>query len=100
MAQEYNDITFSVDKGIGTISFNRPRALNSFGGTLIPETIAALRVLNEHPDTVFTVLTGEGRFFSAGADVTGVAAVDEGVSVESMMNGWDRRAGQRLTVEF
>jgi len=36
------------------------------------ETISALRELNEHPDTVFTVLTGVGRFFSAGADVKGI----------------------------
>ena len=35
------------------------------------ETIAAIRELNENPDTIFTVLTGEGRFFSAGADVRG-----------------------------
>ena len=49
--------------------FNRPKALNSFGGKLIENTIAAIRELNENPDTVFTVLTGEGRFFSAGADV-------------------------------
>lgn len=32
-------------------------------------------MLNEHPDTIFTVLTGEGRFFSAGADVKAVAGV-------------------------
>jgi peroxisomal 3,2-trans-enoyl-CoA isomerase len=83
MTQEYNDVKFSIHGRIGTITFNRPRALNSFGGTLIPETIAALRVLNEHPDTVFTVITGEGRFFSAGADVTGIAAPDEGVSFAS-----------------
>lgn len=37
----------------------------------MPEVIAAIRELNEHPSTVFTVLTGEGRFFSAGADVRG-----------------------------
>lgn len=37
------------------------------------ETVAAIRDLNEHPDTIFTVLTGEGRFFSAGADVRGKA---------------------------
>ena len=36
------------------------------------ETISALRELNEHPDTVFTVLTGTGRFFSAGADIKGI----------------------------
>jgi peroxisomal 3,2-trans-enoyl-CoA isomerase len=30
-----------------------------------------VKELDENPDTVFTVLTGEGRFFSAGADVRG-----------------------------
>jgi peroxisomal 3,2-trans-enoyl-CoA isomerase len=53
--------------------FNRPKSLNSFGGSIIPSTIAALRFLNTHPDTIFTVLTGAGRFFSAGADVKGIA---------------------------
>jgi len=54
------------------MKFNRPKSLNSFGGKLMQETIAAIRELNEHPETVFTVLTGEGRFFSAGADVRGM----------------------------
>jgi peroxisomal 3,2-trans-enoyl-CoA isomerase len=35
------------------------------------DTLHAVRELEEHPNTVFTVLTGEGRFFSAGADVRG-----------------------------
>lgn len=85
---EYNDITVEITGQIGIIKvcdipnldfyltdklkqFNRPKSLNSFGGTLIPETITAIRELDEHPSTVFTVLTGEGRFFSAGADVRG-----------------------------
>lgn len=38
---------------------------------MIEDTIGALRELDEHPDTTFTVITGEGRFFSSGADVTG-----------------------------
>jgi peroxisomal 3,2-trans-enoyl-CoA isomerase len=63
-----NDSTLTLN-----IQFNRPKALNSFGGNLIQDVIAALRVLNEHPGTVFTVLTGEGRFFSAGADVRNVS---------------------------
>lgn len=37
---------------------------------MIEDTITALRELDSHPDTTFTVLTGEGRFFSSGADVT------------------------------
>jgi Delta3-Delta2-enoyl-CoA isomerase len=51
--------------------FNRPKQLNSFGGDLTTELIGALRELDSHPDTVFTVITGEGRFFCSGADVSG-----------------------------
>jgi len=68
---KYNDIIVEVTGQIGVIKFNRPKSLNAFGGKLMEETISAIRELNEHPDTVFTVLTGEGRFFSAGADVRG-----------------------------
>ena len=70
-SNKYNDIVFEVIGKIGIIKFNRPKSLNSFGGKLMVETVTALRELNEHPDTVFTVLTGEGRFFSAGLDVKG-----------------------------
>lgn len=68
-ASKYTDIIFEIMGKIGFIKFNRPKSLNAFGGNLIPDTIAALRELDQHPETVFTVLTGEGRFFSAGADV-------------------------------
>jgi len=68
-SNNYKDIVLEIVGQIGIIKFNRPKSLNAFGGKLQQETIAAIRELNEHPDTVFTVLTGEGRFFSAGADV-------------------------------
>ena len=64
-SNKYNDIVFEAIGQIGIIKFNRPKSLNSFGGKLMVETITALRELNEHPDTVFTVLTGEGRLFSS-----------------------------------
>ncbi|PQE21633.1 peroxisomal d3,d2-enoyl- isomerase protein [Rutstroemia sp. NJR-2017a WRK4] len=65
----YKDIVVTIKDRIGIIKFNRPQFLNSFGGNLLAESIQAIRELNEHPDTVFTVLTGEGRYFSSGADV-------------------------------
>ncbi|EDU49870.1 CaiD Enoyl-CoA hydratase carnithine racemase [Pyrenophora tritici-repentis] len=70
---DYTDIKFEIKGKIGIITFNRPKSLNSFGGNLVADIVAALRVLDSHPDTIFTVLTGAGRFFSAGADVTSVA---------------------------
>ena len=59
------------EMAINIHQFNRPKSLNAFGGNMVPETINAIRELNENPNTVFTVLTGEGRFFCAGADVRG-----------------------------
>ena len=38
------------------------------------DIVQGLRELNDHPDTIFTVITGEGRFFSAGADVRATAS--------------------------
>ncbi|EME44686.1 hypothetical protein DOTSEDRAFT_88755 [Dothistroma septosporum NZE10] len=72
--QKYTDVVVTIQDGIGTIKFNRPNQLNSFGGSLVEDTIAALRELNDHPDTTFTVITGEGRFFASGADVTSIAS--------------------------
>jgi 1,4-dihydroxy-2-naphthoyl-CoA synthase len=62
----YTDVivSYSSNKRIGTLKLNRPKALNSFGGRLMIDLVAGLRELNEHPATVFTVLTGEGRFVS------------------------------------
>jgi peroxisomal 3,2-trans-enoyl-CoA isomerase len=69
MEPKYQDIKLEISGQIGIIKFNRPKSLNAFGGKLMQETISAIRELNDHPTTIFTVLTGEGRFFSAGADV-------------------------------
>ncbi|TID22715.1 peroxisomal d3-d2-enoyl-CoA isomeras-like protein [Venturia nashicola] len=71
---KYTDVIVEVKGQIGTIKLNRPKQLNSFGGNLALDVIAAFKELDNHPDTVFTVLTGEGRFFSAGADVKAVSS--------------------------
>ncbi|KAI9054450.1 hypothetical protein LZ554_001612 [Drepanopeziza brunnea f. sp. 'monogermtubi'] len=75
----YNDIILEIEGQIGIIKLNRPKSLNAFGGKLQEEVVCAIRELNEHPDTVFTVLTGEGRFFSAGADVRSTGLESENV---------------------
>ncbi|KAF9891482.1 hypothetical protein FE257_003949 [Aspergillus nanangensis] len=71
VSTNYTAITVEVRGKIGIITLNRPAALNSFNHAMSIEVIRAFRELNEHPDTVFTVLTGNGRFFSSGVDVKG-----------------------------
>ncbi|KAL4967472.1 enoyl-CoA hydratase/isomerase family protein [Aspergillus stella-maris] len=69
MATKYEHIVLTIEDQIGVIKLNRPQILNAWNESMLAEMVSAVRELNEHPGTVFTVLTGEGRFFSAGADI-------------------------------
>jgi 2-(1,2-epoxy-1,2-dihydrophenyl)acetyl-CoA isomerase len=57
---------------VALVKLNRPAKLNSWGGVMRHELTDYLLSLNEGSyDTRAIVLTGEGRAFSAGGDVTG-----------------------------
>jgi 2-(1,2-epoxy-1,2-dihydrophenyl)acetyl-CoA isomerase len=66
----YKDILVEVDDGIGTITFNRPDKLNSFANQMRREITLAVKELAERDDVRVMVITGAGRGFCAGADVT------------------------------
>ncbi|KXS13364.1 peroxisomal d3,d2-enoyl-CoA isomerase [Gonapodya prolifera JEL478] len=79
MAHAYQDIIVSIDGKIATIKLNRPKSLNALSPPLIHSLIRALEDLANNKDTVVTVITGEGRFFSAGVDLkAGGAALTTG----------------------
>lgn len=70
----FTQITYAVADGIATITLNRPDKLNAFTGTMMAELIAAFD-LSDGDDTVRAVIvTGEGRAFCAGADLSAGAA--------------------------
>ncbi|KAE8372825.1 ClpP/crotonase-like domain-containing protein [Aspergillus bertholletiae] len=55
---------------IAIITFNRPEKLNALNQDLYYLLGERLREIDKREDIFITVLTGKGRFFSAGADVT------------------------------
>ncbi|HMK07805.1 MAG TPA: enoyl-CoA hydratase-related protein [Anaerolineales bacterium] len=65
--------------GVLTLTLNRPRA-NAFDSALIELLLEALRRAEADPSVRCLVLTGAGRFFSAGQDVSALGAVDGQVS--------------------
>lgn len=65
------------------ITLNRPKALNSFNKEMRFALADALSQANTDPSVRAIVITGEGRGFSAGADVTDVTG---GRTVEDMLN--------------
>src|SRR3990170_6532726 len=65
--------------GVLTLTLNRPKA-NAFDQTLIEALLDALRRTEAEPSVRCVLLTGAGRVFSAGQDVTAFAAAEGRVS--------------------
>ena len=59
---------------VRTLTLNRPDALNAFNEALYDATADALSDAARDPDVAVVVITGSGRAFSAGQDLTDMAA--------------------------
>lgn len=67
----YETILFEKTGGVATIALNRPKVLNAFNGRMHEDFNDALDAAAEDDEVRCIVLRGEGRGFSAGADLTG-----------------------------
>ena len=66
---EYNTVRYAVEDGVAIVTIHRPDAMNSFDAELRRELLAACQRAAEDNNARVVVLTGEGRSFSAGADL-------------------------------
>ena len=71
----YQNIIAEKKDSIMLITLNRPDKLNAIDATMLDELARALQDADEDDEVKAVVLTGAGRAFSSGADVTTVAAV-------------------------
>ena len=71
MAWEH--ILVARDEGVGTLTLNRPEKLNAFAGTMRVEIAEAVEELERDAAVRVIVITGAGRGFCAGADVSYMA---------------------------
>lgn len=68
--------------GLVTITLNRPQSLNAISFTMHREIQEACRALADDPEVRVVIVTGEGRAFSAGADLGKRGAQATAVPVE------------------
>lgn len=84
---QYQNILFSIEAGIATLTLNRPDKLNSFTQAMHEEVRHALARVQQDSSVRVFVLAASGRGFCAGQDLSdravapGAPAVDLGESV-------------------
>lgn len=72
MATEYHDILFDVpEPAIARITLNRPDKMNAYTGAMCSSIVAALSEYIERDDLRCLIVTGAGRGFCSGGDISG-----------------------------
>lgn len=89
---DYQNIIAEEKNGVGYLTFNRPKALNSFNVDMHREVAEVLSLWTKNPDVRCVVISGEGRGFCAGQDLgdrvvdPNAEAPDLGYSIETYYN--------------
>ncbi len=72
----YELLLVEIADRIATVTINRPDKLNALNATLLGEIGTCIAELNADPGVGAIILTGAGRAFVAGADISALAAED------------------------
>ena len=68
---EFTQISYSVTDSVATLTLSRPEKLNAFTLTMMREMVAAFDMADADDSVRAVIVTGEGRAFCAGADLSG-----------------------------
>ena len=72
-------VLLSTDGHVATVTLNRPDQRNPLSATMLRDLGAAFRWCKDEPDVRVVVLTGAGRVFCAGADLTSFDGQTSGI---------------------
>ncbi|MEM6543865.1 MAG: enoyl-CoA hydratase-related protein [Pseudomonadota bacterium] len=87
---EYSTLEVSCEGAVARLRLNRPDALNSVSSSMRMELVDAVAKINVDPDVRVVILSGNGRAFCAGADLTEAGAADpaaRGLETELQLKG-------------
>ena len=96
---ELTQTTYDIDRGIATITMNRPDKMNAFTSTMSKELIALFAEADGNDAVRVVIVTGAGRAFCAGADLSaGGSTFDR--SGETSTSGHRDGGGQTALAAF
>ena len=73
----YSDILYGVDESVATITLNRPDRLNAWSRDMEGDVRSAMDVAGADKNVRVIIVTGAGRGFCAGADMSMLSASSE-----------------------
>lgn len=88
MADSMVTTAFDAGTGVARLTFNRPKALNAINVPLAEAFLAAVREIRDLSGVRCIVLTGAGRAFMAGGDVSSMAGTSEqaGAAISAILD--------------
>src|SRR5271154_3813314 len=69
MTKAYETIRVEQDERVGTITLNRPKALNALNSQVMDEVTTAAAEFDHDPGIGAIIITGSAKAFAAGADI-------------------------------
>jgi len=85
----YQQILYDVRDRIATITLNRPEQLNAWTDVMADEVYQAMHAAGADEDVRVIVLTGAGRAFCAGGDITGFKSDDPRQLLDKLPRAYD-----------
>lgn len=73
------------ENGVATLTFNRPEVFNSFNDTMRREVLAAFAEVEATPSVRCLVITGAGKAFCAGQDLSEAIAAKDTLSFKKVL---------------
>jgi enoyl-CoA hydratase/carnithine racemase len=84
---QYEQILYTVEDRIATVTLNRPERLNAWTDRMATEVKHAIATAEADRDVAVILLTGAGRGFCAGADLKALKSISEGGFKPSAVDG-------------
>lgn len=96
----YENILYETADNIATITLNRPDSLNAFNDPMIAEATDAFKQAGRDNTVRCVVITGSGRGFSSGQDLSDVQAREGNFSIgDHLRHGYHRLIKQMVRLE-
>lgn len=91
-----SDVLYAAEDGVALITLNRPKSLNAMNDSLVRGLLDAVGRAGADPEVRSVVLTGEGRAFCAGGDLSFLQSLTD-PAMQSDFIAQVGRAALRLT---